>query len=180
MSATPSPTLSSKLKAMPKQMLGNDEIRTGEVAVSWLNPSDASVAFIGRIETPWKTRGECPRQGQTDGPLCRIILAETWRQALCGITRYGRLEVIYWLHLARRDLVMQCARSDNEARGTFALRSPMRPNPIGTSIVKLEAVEDCTLLVRGLDCVDGTPLLDIKPDRREFQSVRSDENASSG
>jgi len=55
----------------------------------------------------------------------------------------------------------------------------MRPNPIGTSIVKLEAVEDCTLLVRGLDCVDGTPLLDIKPDRREFQSLRNDENASS-
>jgi tRNA (Thr-GGU) A37 N-methylase len=53
-------------------------------------------------------------------------------------------------------------------RGTFALRSPMRPNPIGTSIVNLIGMEGATLLVRGLDCLDGTPLIDLKPARCLF------------
>ncbi|MCY1311866.1 S-adenosyl-L-methionine-binding protein [compost metagenome] len=55
--------------------------------------------------------------------------------------------------------------------GTFSLRSPVRPNPIDTSIVKLEAVEGPTLLVRGLDCLDGTPLIDLKPDRTLFKPI---------
>ena len=49
--------------------------------------------------------------------------------------------------------------------GTFALRSPVRPNPIASSVVELVSVEGTTLHVRGLDCLDGTPLLDLKPDR---------------
>ena len=68
----------------------------------------------------------------------------------------------------RRDLVHQSPRNDGATRGTFSLRSPVRPNPIGTSIVALLSVEGSTLLVRGLDCVDGTPLIDIKPDRCLF------------
>jgi len=85
-----------------------------------------------------------------------------------GVARYTHFEVIYWLHLSRRDLVRQCARHDNVPRGTLSLRSPIRPNPIGTSIVKLETIEGATLFARGLDCIDGTPLLDIKPDRKAF------------
>jgi tRNA (adenine37-N6)-methyltransferase len=76
--------------------------------------------------------------------------------------------VLYWLHLSRRDLLLQSPRNDGSTRGTFALRSPARPNPIGTSIVTLVRVEGSALLVRGLDCLDGTPLLDIKPDRCVF------------
>jgi tRNA-Thr(GGU) m(6)t(6)A37 methyltransferase TsaA len=64
---------------------------------------------------------------------------------------------------ARRDLVLQVPRHYNEQRGTFALRSPVRPNPIAMSVVRLLGVEGNTLRVRGLDCLDGTPLLDIKP-----------------
>src|SRR3546814_5842145 len=69
------------------------------------------------------------------------------------------------MHLARRDRVRQSPASDGRTRGTFTLRSPLRPNPIDASIVRLEGVEGTTLLVRGLDCVDGTPLLDVKPER---------------
>ena len=69
---------------------------------------------------------------------------------------------------ARRDLVLQSPRNNGATRGTFALRSPMRPNPTGTSLVRLIGIEGATLLVRGLDCLDGTPLLDIKPDRSLF------------
>lgn len=58
----------------------------------------------------------------------------------------------------------QSPRSDGTTIGTFAIRSPLRPNPIAASLVRLVAVEGATLVVRGLDCLDGTPLIDIKPD----------------
>ena len=81
--------------------------------------------------------------------------------ALKGVDFYGNLEVIYWLHRSRRDLVLQSPKDNRSTRGTFSLRSPVRPNPIGTSIVKLVKVEGNTVFVRGLDCLDETPLLDI-------------------
>ena len=81
---------------------------------------------------------------------------------------FDRIEVLYWLHLSRRDLVWQSPRNDGDTRGTFSLRSPVRPNPIATSIVTLDRLEGSTLFVRGLDCLNGTPLLDLKPDRSLF------------
>ena len=69
---------------------------------------------------------------------------------------------------ARRDLAVQMPTRAETGRPTFSLRSPVRPNPIGTSIVKLVGIEGNTVLVRGLDCLDQTPLLDLKPDRCEF------------
>ena len=109
-----------------------------------------------------------PRQGRHDGPVCRLEIFEPWLPALKGIDFYSNLEVLYWLHLSRRDLVLQSPKNNKSTRGTFSLRSPVRPNPIGTSIVKLVGVEGSTVLVRGLDCLDETPLLDLKPDRCEF------------
>ena len=88
--------------------------------------------------------------------------------ALKGVDFYTNLEVIYWLHRSRRDLVLQSPKDNRSTRGTFSLRSPVRPNPIGTSIVKLVGIEGNTVFVRGLDCLDETPLLDLKPDRCEF------------
>ena len=145
-----------------------DEVREGEVAVEPPAAADAGLVFIGRIRTPWTDRRDCPRQGREDGPLCRIELFEPWVAALDGIAAYARLEVLYWLHQARRDLVRQSPRDDGATRGTFALRTPVRPNPIGTAVVRMEAVEGATLVVRGLDCLDGTPLLDLKPERSSF------------
>src|SRR5262249_55604624 len=91
--------------------------------------------------------------------------------AIKGVDFYENLEVIYWLHQSRRDLVLQSPKNNASTRGTFSLRSPVRPNPIATSIVKLVGVEGSTILVRGLDCLDETPLLDIKPDRCEFSPL---------
>lgn len=149
-------------------MVRESEIREGEVAVEAPPPTDAGLVFIGRIRTPWTSRLMAPRQGRVDGPVCRLDIFEPWVPALKGIELYANLEVIYWLHLSRRDLVLQSPRNDGEARGTFSLRSPVRPNPLGTSLVKLVGVEGATVLVRGLDCLDGTPLVDLKPDRCRF------------
>src|SRR5215468_9643485 len=152
-------------------MVRYNEIRTGEVAIDPPAPTDAGLVFIGRIHTPWSDRLKTPRQGRADGPLCRIEVFEPWRAALDGVAQFERLEVLYWLHLSRRDLVMQSPASDGKVRGTFSLRSPVRPNPIASSIVTLVSVESDGLTVRGMDCVDGTPLLDIKPDRTLFTPV---------
>lgn len=149
-------------------MVRLNETRPGEVTVATPDTSDASLVFIGRIHTPWTDRMLAPRQGRLDGPLCRIEIFEPWVAALQGVTEYEHLEVLYWLHLSRRDLVLQSPKSDETTRGTFSLRSPVRPNPIGTQIVKLEAIEGAIVLVRGMDCLDGTPLIDLKPDRCAF------------
>jgi len=149
-------------------MVRRDEIRPGEVAVTVPEPRDAGLVFIGKIHTPWHDRLECPRQGRQDGPLCRIEIFEPWVAALQGVENYPQLEVLYWLDQSRRDLVAQSPKSDGQARGTFSLRSPVRPNPIGTSLVKFEKVEGNSVYVRGLDCLDGTPLIDLKPDRCHF------------
>ena len=152
-------------------MVRRDEIRAGEVAVDAPATTDAGLVFIGRIRTPWTDRLMCPRQGRADGPTCRIEIFPPWHPALDGIERYERVEVLYWLHLSRRDLVLQSPASDGSARGTFSLRSPVRPNPIGSCIAQLVKVEADGLLVRGLDCLDGTPLLDLKPDRNLFTPI---------
>ena len=152
-------------------MVRENEIRPSEVAVAPPSATDAGLVFIGRIHTPWTSRMVTPRQGRLDGPLCRIELFQPWVPALDGLDGYERIEVIYWLHLSRRDLVLQSPANDGTARGTFSLRSPARPNPLGTSIARLIGVENGTLLVRGLDCLDGTPLLDIKPDRTLFTPI---------
>ena len=149
-------------------MVREMEIRDGEIAVDVPPPRDASLYFIGRIRTPWTSRLETPRQGRLDGPVCRLEVFEPWVPALKGVDFYSSLEVIYWLHQSRRDLVLQSPKDNRKTRGTFSLRSPVRPNPIATSIVKFVALEGNTVLVRGLDCLDETPLLDIKPDRCEF------------
>ncbi len=140
-------------------------LRPGEVTTTLPGEADERIYFIGRIHTPWQSRSECPRQGDpVDGPVCRIEVAEAWRDALAGIADSARLQILYWMHHARRDLVRQSPKSHGRTRGTFALRSPNRPNPIASSVVSLIGVEGHVLLVKGLDCVDGTPVVDIKPE----------------
>lgn len=144
----------------------SDAIREGEEAVDLPVASDAQLRFIGVIHTPFFTRQMCPRQGDTEnGPVCRIEVDPLWERALDGIEAFEVIEVLYWLDRSRRDLVRQSPKSDGRTRGTFSLRSPVRPNPIGLSRVKLLGREDRILKVRGLDCLDGTPLIDLKPDR---------------
>jgi tRNA (adenine37-N6)-methyltransferase len=140
-------------------------LRAGETAIEAPPPNDAGLVFIGRIHTPWQDRLTCPRQGKQDGPICRIEVFEPWVAALDGIAAFQHIEVLYWLHLSRRDIVRQSPRNDGVARGAFSLRTPVRPNPIGTQLVALVGVEGANLFVRGLDCLDGTPLIDLKPDR---------------
>jgi tRNA (adenine37-N6)-methyltransferase len=138
------------------------ELRPGEVAVAPPAEADAGIYFIGTIHTPWRNRRDCPKRGSPDGPLCTIVVDERWRAALGGLAARRHIQVLYWMHRARRDLVLQTP-AGAATTGTFALRSPVRPNPIASSVVELVAIDGTTLTVRGLDCLDRTPLIDLKP-----------------
>ena len=137
--------------------------RLGEVVGGMPDRADASITFIGRIRTPFKQRADCPHRGSLDGPPCRIEVDEPWRRALQGIEPGSMLQVLYWMHMARRDLLVQSPKGRPSPLGTFALRSPNRPNPIASSTVVVTEVAGDGVMVQGLDCVDGTPLLDLKP-----------------
>jgi tRNA (Thr-GGU) A37 N-methylase len=88
-----------------------------------------------------------------DGPTCTLEIFDPWVPALKSIERHKELDVVYWLHLSQRDLVHQSPANDGHVYGTFSLRSPARPNPIGIATVR------------------GTPLLDLKPDLRAFVPI---------
>jgi tRNA-Thr(GGU) m(6)t(6)A37 methyltransferase TsaA len=138
-------------------------IREGEIAIELPQRFDAALYYIGRISTPWPTRDDCPKNGRESAAVCTIEVDARFAAALAGVESSTHLLVLYWMDEARRDLVVQAPRHYGEPRGTFALRSPVRPNPIAASVVKLVKVDGLRLSVAGLDCRDGTPLLDLKP-----------------
>jgi len=138
-------------------------IRPGEEAVELPKATDAGVYFIGRIHTPWTRREDCPKNARESDAPCTIEIDARFAPGLKDIETCTHLVVLYWMDKARRDLVLQVPRHYGEQRGTFALRSPARPNPIAMSVARLIRREENRLVVQGLDCLDGTALLDIKP-----------------
>src|SRR5262245_49201588 len=138
--------------------------RPGEIAIPMPAEFDAGLHFIGRIRTPWKTRDECPKNSiEGARALARIEIDPAYAAGLKDVTLYSHLIALYWLDEARRDLLVQVPSHLGLPRGVFALRSPVRPNPIGLAVVELVSVEGLVLTVRNLDCRDGTPLVDLKP-----------------
>jgi tRNA-Thr(GGU) m(6)t(6)A37 methyltransferase TsaA len=138
-------------------------LREGEVAVAPPKEFDASLYFIGRIRTPWQSRAQCPKNPRESDAICAVELDPRWTPALKGLETVTHVLLLYWMDRTRRDLVLQVPRHYGEQRGTFALRSPARPNPIAVSVARLVRIEGNALYVVGIDCLDETPLLDIKP-----------------
>lgn len=122
---------------------------------------------IGHLQTPWATTSDCPRNGRQPDPPpeCRAVVDEAFRAGLASLEGFSHLILLYWLNQSRggtQDLVFT-PPFDDTPRGIFATRAPHRPNPIGLSVVRLLGIEGGVLRVNYLDCVNGTPLLDIKP-----------------
>jgi tRNA-Thr(GGU) m(6)t(6)A37 methyltransferase TsaA len=137
--------------------------RPGEQAVELPAAPDAGIYFIGRIRTPWRERKECPRNARGSDAVCTIELEPRFAPALKDVETCSHLVLLYWMDKAPRTLVLQTPSHYGTQRGTFALRSPARPNPIAMSVARLVRIDGNCLSVVGLDCLDGTPLLDIKP-----------------
>ena len=137
---------------------------------------DACVIFIGSIRSPWKTRDACPRnmaQARERGQRAMIKLDEVWREGLVGMEKHSAVLVLYWMDKARRDLIVQTPRHRQEThkshkpgpRGVFSLRSPARPNPVAIATVRILKLdkEAGVITIDAIDCLDRTPLIDIKP-----------------
>ena len=137
--------------------------RAGEQSVPLPDQFDAGLFFIGRIATPWQSRRECPKNSAESDAVCTVHLDPRYEKGLKDLETASHVIVLYWMDRAPRNLVLQKPRHYGETRGVFALRSPARPNPIALSVAELVRVIGATLEVRGLDCLDGTPLLDLKP-----------------
>ena len=95
----------------------------------------------------------------------RIILDPVHVDGLSGLEAGQQIMVIFYFHRSQGYDLLQHPRGDasRPPRGVFALRSPRRPNPIGVTMVDLVAIEDNVLWVKGLDAINGTPVLDLKP-----------------
>lgn len=151
--------------------MDNNDQRPGEVRLPFnpaLIPGHASVIFLGRIRSPWRSRSECPkniREAREQGERAVVEVDEPWRQGLEGLAHHDYAIVLYWMEQARRDMIVQSPRHRSTPTGVFGLRSPARPNPIALATVKLLAVDKVQgrVSIDAIDCLDGTPLLDIKP-----------------
>jgi tRNA-Thr(GGU) m(6)t(6)A37 methyltransferase TsaA len=118
---------------------------------------------IGIISTPYDRLSDCPRNIGQENVECIIHIFEPYRLGLSGLVTGQNIEILYWLDLAKFDSLIQTSRKTKEPKGIFALRTPKRPNPIGTAVVAIDTISEATIIVRGLDCLNGTTLLDIKP-----------------
>ena len=125
-----------------------------------------SLRPIGTLHTPWHGIAECPRNGrQPDpAPTCSARILPEFVEGLRGLDGFSHLILLYWLGSRAPAKLTFTPPFDHEPRGIFSTRAPFRPNPIGMSVVAFDGFDGVNeLFVRYLDCLDGTPLLDIKP-----------------
>ena len=120
---------------------------------------------VGCVESDLTDPAAAPKQGDEGAPDAWLAFDPAVAEALDGLAAGDRVIVVTWLDRADRDVLSVHPRDDpgNPLRGVFATRSADRPNPIGLHEVEVLAIEGARVLVRGLEAVDETPILDLKP-----------------
>ena len=146
------------------------EQREGEIALPFDPDADphASVCFIGRVKSPWQTRAECPKNmaaARETGQTATVEIDAPYRQGLIGLQGVSHIILLSWFDRSQRNLIVQKPRHATEPKGVFALRSPVRPNPIGlhVSVVTGLDIEAGRIEIDAIDLLDGTPIIDVKP-----------------
>lgn len=127
--------------------------------------------FIGHIATPYKTLEACPNNISPEGPVCQLKLKPEYRRELNGLNEGQEILILYWLQNPDESVNQpyrfagtgSCDDADSMPAGTFALRTPHRPNPVGAAVLPIKEINNGEITVRGLDCLNNTRLLDIKP-----------------
>jgi tRNA-Thr(GGU) m(6)t(6)A37 methyltransferase TsaA len=118
---------------------------------------------IGIVHSPYKDRDEAPYQGYRSKEISQIEVFNEFEEGLQDIEGFSHIIVIYWLHKSEGYHLLVKTPWDDIPHGLFTTRSPHRPCPLALTVVKLVARDRNILKVRGLDAIDGSPLLDIKP-----------------
>ncbi|MGD9143626.1 MAG: tRNA (N6-threonylcarbamoyladenosine(37)-N6)-methyltransferase TrmO [Dehalococcoidia bacterium] len=140
--------------------------------------SEISLKPIGIVRNHIKG----PTREESSEVISEIIIDESLNEALDDLEQFSHIIVLYWIHRSRRPAPLKVhprGDPDRAERGVFSTRSPSRPNPIGKATVKLLERKGNILEVRGLDAIDGSPVLDIKPYIPGYDSVESDYRAPS-
>ena len=147
------------------------ERREGETTLDF-DPAelqgDGHIVFIGRVSSPWKSRDECPKNmadARETGKTASVSIDAPYRRGLSGLERFSHVVLLSWFDRSRRDLILQNPRHVDAPRGTFSLRSPVRPNPIGMHIARLVSLDadKGVIGIDAIDLLDGTPIIDVKP-----------------
>lgn len=145
--------------------------RPGEIAIELPDVPDAGLHFIGRIRSAYPTPADCPKNTLERTEPATIVVDPPFDAGLEGLEGFSHLIALYWLDRSRRDLVVQRPSHRPMPTGVFALRSPVRPNPIGLAVVEVLGREGNKIRIRAIDCADGTPLIDLKPYLASSDSV---------
>jgi len=129
--------------------------------------SSQNITFrpIGIIHTPFDGSEKIPRQGRfSDDATGYAEIFDEFAEGLKDLDTFTHAHLIFYFHLKKESLkLIQYPKGKDIPRGVFAIRSPLRPNKIGTTIVKIISITDNVIHFEGADMIDGTPLLDIKP-----------------
>jgi len=132
----------------------------------------ASLRQIGVVHSPYRELQDAPFQGKHANDESTLEIFEEYESALLDVEQCSHLIVLYWQDRADRS-VLQCRTPwGPEVHGVFATRSPNRPNPIGLCVVDLLERHGRFLRVKGMDAIDGSPLIDIKPYSSEVDCVQ--------
>jgi tRNA-Thr(GGU) m(6)t(6)A37 methyltransferase TsaA len=126
---------------------------------------DPELRPVGRVESPLVELAAAPRQGDEGAPQAWLVFDAAVADAVRDLAVGDQVVVLTWLDRARRDVLTTHPRDDTTAPelGVFSTRSPDRPNPIGLHTVRIVATDGTRVRVDGLEAVDGTPILDVKP-----------------
>jgi tRNA-Thr(GGU) m(6)t(6)A37 methyltransferase TsaA len=126
---------------------------------------DFTVRPIGRVESLLASTADAPRQGDEGAPDAYLILDSDIQAGLNGITAGAEIIVLTWLHQADRGILTVHPRGDlkRPEQGVFSTRPASRPNPIGLHRVRVLGIDGLRLHVSGLEAIDGTPIVDVKP-----------------
>ena len=127
--------------------------------------NDFTIRPIGCVESPLVSTADAPRQGDEGAPDAYLVLDPDLQAGLDGIAVGDELIVLSWLHEADRSSLTVHPRGDlkRPEQGVFGTRAPSRPNPIGLHRVRLLGIDGPRLHVSGLEAIDGTPIVDLKP-----------------
>jgi len=120
---------------------------------------------IGRVSSPYKEKGDAPAQGREKNLVSRIIIDPGFAGGLEGLTVGQQIFVLCWFDRSARDVIKVHPRGkmENPLMGVFNTRSPARPNPVSLTLVTTQEITNNILMVCGLDALDNTPVIDIKP-----------------
>ena len=132
---------------------------------------DITLRPIGFVRSPYKAKCDAPRQGRLSDTVSEILIDDEYREGLKDVEKKSHLFVLSWFDRSDRSVLRATPPHEGVEHGVFATRSPNRPNPVALSLVDLVRCEDGVLTVRGLDALDGTPVVDIKPYSKEIDCI---------